>query len=155
MLIEWKITKKAGHRRPKLRYRVALEPVEIDLAVPMVRITSTIPKPVDAWQSHRRPTTSKSHTEESEDVYPLFTPSHETATCEEVLILPMREDNHYPEVEESFLQLRQTYEETLVTAYENSAFEKTGRLEMTLETKQRIVAGITANRFMEVITKAS
>jgi hypothetical protein len=155
MLIEWNIAKKAGYRRPKLRYRVTLEPFEIDLAVPMVRITSTIPKPVDAWRSHRRPTASEPHTEEAEDVYPLFTPSHESGTCEEVLILPMRKDNHYPEIEASFRQLRQAYEDTLITAYENSAFEKTGRLEMTLDTKQRIVAGITANRFMEVITKAS
>jgi hypothetical protein len=155
VLIEWKIKKKAGHMRPKLTYQVTLEPFEVALAVPMVRIASTIPKPPDAGQHYVWPGTKECGREESSEVYNLFSPSHKTGSSKEMLTLPMREDNRYPEVEESFLKLRRSYEKALVEAYENSAFETEGRLEMTPETKRRIAPGVATARFLEVVGKAS
>jgi hypothetical protein len=155
MLIEWRIQKKAGHLRPKLTYQVTLEPFELALAVPMVRITSTIPKPADAWQTHVWPGTKERGQETPMALYDLCSPSHKTGSCKEVLILPMRKDNSYPEVEESFLKLRESYEQVLLEAYENSAFETEGRLEMMPETKRRIAPGVAAARFLELVGTAS
>lgn len=155
MIILWNIRKKTGHLRPKLWYRIRLDPFEVALAVPMIRIASTIPKPPDAWRGHVPPTALKDGREETTAHYDLCSPSHQTGTLAEVLTLPMRLDNHYPEVEESFLALRRAYEQALVEAYENRAFEEEGRLEMSPETKRRIAPGVAASRFLEVLGVAS
>ena len=155
MLIEWEISKKAGHLRPKLYYWITLEPFEIELAVPMVRITSTIPKPPDAGQHYVWPGTKECGQELPVEVYDLCTPSHKSGRCREMVRLPMRCNNHYPEVEASFRLLRRTYEQALLEAYANSAFETSGRLEMTTETKRRIAPTVAARRFLAVVDKAS
>ncbi len=149
MILEWKIIKKSGHMRPKLRYHVRLEGFEKELAVPMVRITSTIPKPPDLWQGHVWPGTNEQAPVYEPEYYDIFTPSHKTAELEEVLILPMRENRQYPEVEESFLNLRRAYEDALVAAYENSAFEQEGRLELSLPTKRLMAPQAAAVRFLK------
>jgi hypothetical protein len=148
MRIEWKIQKKAGHLRPKLHYRITLETFEIDLAVPMVRIASTIPKPPDAGQHYVWPGTKECGRELPEEVYDLYTPSHKTGHCRETLMLPMRKEKDYPEVEASFIRLRQAYEEALLAAYANSAFETRGRLEMTTATKRQMAPAVAARRFL-------
>ncbi|WP_155310898.1 hypothetical protein [Desulfosarcina ovata] len=153
--MEWTIGKKAGHLRPKLHYTLTLEDFEIDLAVPMVRITSTIPKPPDAGQHYVWPGTKECGKEEPEEVYDLCTPSHKTGHCREMLMLPMRPGNNYPEVEVSFRQLRRAYEEALLAAYANSAFEIGGRLEMTPETKRRMAPAVAARRFLAVVGQVS
>lgn len=155
MLIEWTIQKKAGHLRPKLHYGITLEAFEIELAVPMVRITSTIPKPPDAGQHYVWPGTKERGKEMPEAVYDLCTPSHKTGHRRETLMLPMRRDNDYPEVENSFGQLRRVFEEALLAAYANSAFEIRGRMEMTPSTKQRIAPAVAARRFLAVVDKRS
>ncbi|WP_291323133.1 hypothetical protein [Desulfonatronospira sp.] len=149
MILEWKIIKKSGHMRPKLRYKVRLEDFEKDLAVPMVRISSSIPKPVDSWQAHAWPGTNELAPGYETEYYDIFTPSHKTEQLEEVLTLPMRETRLYPEVEESFLNLRQAYEQVLVTAYENSAFEQEGRLELSMPIKKLIAPHAVAARFLK------
>jgi hypothetical protein len=150
MHIEWKILKQAGHLRPKLYYEITLDSFEIALAVPMVRMTSTIPKPPDAGQSHVWPGTKERGKELPTEVYDLCSPSHKTGRCKEMLMLPMRPDNHYPEVEASFLKLRRAYEKVLVEAYENSAFEIQGCVEMIPETKRRVAPGVVAARFLKL-----
>lgn len=155
MLIEWKIHKKAGHLRPKLYYWITLGPFEIELAVPMARITSTIPKPPDAGQHYVWPGTRECGKEMPDAVYDLCTPSHATVHCREVLMLPMRHDNQYPEVEESFRRLRRAYERVLLEAHKNHSFETTGRLELTPETKREIAPDVAARRFLELVDKAS
>lgn len=78
MLIEWKISKRAGHLRPKLYYCITLEDFEVALAVPMVCMRSTIPKPPDAGQHYVWPGTKERGQEVFEEVYELCTPSHKT-----------------------------------------------------------------------------
>ncbi len=155
MQIEWKISKKTGHLRPQLRYRVSLEPFEVELAVPMVTVTSTIPKPPDAWQHHVWPGTCERGKTASVQVYDLSTPSHKSIAREELLMLPMRPGNQYPEVEASFRALRCAYEKALLEAYENSSFEAGGRLEMTLETKERIAPAFAAQKFLALVGNSS
>jgi hypothetical protein len=149
MILEWKIIKKSGHMRPKLRYHVRLEEFEKDLAVPMVRITSIIPKPPESWQGHVWPGTNELGPGHEQQYYDLFTPSHKTGEREEVLTLPMRENRLYPEVEDSFLALRRAYEDALMSAYENSAFEQEGRLELSLAVKKLMAPRTVAARFLK------
>jgi hypothetical protein len=155
MHIEWTIHKRAGHLRPKLHYAVTLEDFEVELAVPMVRITSTIPKPPDAGQHYVWPGTKECGRETPEQVYDLCTPSHKTGHRREMLMLPMRRGNDYPEIEASFRELRRVYEQALLDAYANSAFETRGNLGMTSATKQRIAPSVAARRFLAVVDKAS
>ena len=88
-------------------------------------------------------------------VYDLNTPSHKTITREELLMLPMCPGNQYPKVEASFRRLRCAYEKVLVEAYENSSFATGGRLEMTLETKERIASAVVAQKFLALVENAS
>lgn len=155
MRIEWTIQKRVGHLRPKLHYRITLEAFEIELAVPMVCITSTIPKPPDAGQYYVWPGTKECGREKPEAVYELCAPSHQTGERRGTLMLPMRSTNDYPEVDESFRELRRTYEEALLKAYANSAFETCGRLEMTTETKRQIAPAVAARSFLSVMNQAS
>jgi hypothetical protein len=155
MKIEWTIKKKTGHLRPKLHYAITLEDFEIQLAVPMVRITSTIPKPPDAGQHYVWPGTKECGKENPQDVYDVSTPSHKTGHCREMLMLPMRPGNDYPEVEASFCRLRRAYEEALLAAYANSAFETRGSLGMSSETKRRFAPAVAAQRFLALVEEAS
>lgn len=155
MKIEWTINKKAGHLRPKLHYTITLEDFEIELAVPMVRMTSTIPKPPDAGQHYVWPGTKEYGKEKPEEAYDLCTPSHKTGHCREMLMLPMRPGNDYPEVEVSFRRLRRAYEKALLAAYANNAFETRGRLEMTPETKRCVAPAVVARRFLALVEQAS
>ena len=155
MLIEWSIKKRAGHLRPKLEYRITLEEFEIELAVPMVRITSTIPRPPDPGRHFVWPDGMDSEREKPVAVYDLCAPSHKTGFWRETMMLPIREDNHYPEVEESFIKLRRVFEKALLSAYASSAFETRGTLEMTPETKQRIAPAVAAKRFLAQRKNAS
>ena len=50
MHIEWNITKRRGNIRPILHYTVTLEEHERELALPFIRVVSTIPEPPDSWQ---------------------------------------------------------------------------------------------------------
>ena len=70
MHIEWNITKRRGNIRPVLHYTVTLEEHERELALPFIRVVSTIPEPPDSWQEfcypgqHERaenPASGKSH----------------------------------------------------------------------------------------------
>ncbi len=155
MHIEWKIEKRAGHFRPKLYYEIRLEPFEIALAVPMVQIASTILKPPDPGQYYVWPGTKECGKEKVTAVYDLYTPSHATGHCREMVRLPMRPSGSYPEVEASFRKLREAYEQALIAAYENSAFETKGCLELTMETKRRIAPAAVADRFLKILEKAS
>ena len=155
MKIEWTIKKKTGHLRPKLHYWFTLDAFEIDLAVPMVRITSTIPKPPDAGQHYAWPGTKECGNEVPVEVYDLSTPSHKTGHCREMLMLPMRSGKDYPEVEASFRKLRQVYEDALLAAYANSAFETRGSLGMSAETKRHFAPAVAAQRFLTLVEQAS
>ena len=150
MKIEWEIKKERGNLRPKLYYRAELESFEIKLGVPMVRITSTIPKPPDAWQSHSYPGRKERGCWIPEIFYELYSPSHKTIHFKETIHLPMRENCEYPEVEESFRLLRKEYEKCLKAAYHNAAFEIRGSLGISMETKKQIAPGITALKMLHV-----
>ncbi len=149
MKIEWKIKKEAGHLRPWLSYGLTLEPFEIRLAVPMVRITSTIPKPPDAWQRHVHPGMAETKAGWVPDTfYELVTPSHQTGGHIETISLPMRPSGNYPEVEASFMALRDAYETALMAAYRNAAFEIRKNLNLSDHVKRAIAPAVVAYQLL-------
>jgi hypothetical protein len=134
--------------RPKLHYSIELERYEINLAVPMVTINSTIPKPPDAWQSHVYPGWNERRDWVPNIFYELSTPSHKDERLKNVLTLPMRENPEYPEVESSFSLLRDAYETALMNAYQNAGFETRGELGMSPETKRIVAPAMVAEKLL-------
>lgn len=153
MLIEWKIKKKRGNLRPELIYNVTLEEHEKALALPPLRIPSYIPKPKDSWQEFCYPGQMERSLsgggKDGEEYYHLETPSHRGRSWSQSLRLPWRESNSYPEVEESFTRLRETFELELSKAYASQPMEEENSLESTVASKENIAPGVLAERFLQ------
>ena len=111
MHIEWNITKRRGNIRPILHYTVTLEEHERELALPFIRVVSTIPEPPDSWQEFCYPGQhERTGNPASGKTYDLEIPSHKGRLWKQSLRLPWREGNDYPEVEQSFKKLRDAFE---------------------------------------------
>ena len=77
MHIEWNITKRRGNIRPILHYTVTLEEHERELALPFIRVDSTIPEPPDSWQEFCYPGQhERAGNPASGKTYDLEIPSH-------------------------------------------------------------------------------
>ena len=77
MHIEWNITKRRGNIRPILHYTVTLEEHERELALPFIRVVSTIPEPPDSWQEFCYPGQhERAENPASGKTYDLEIPSH-------------------------------------------------------------------------------
>jgi len=156
MRIEWKIEKKRGNLRPDLRYSVSLEDHEKALALPPVRLTSTIPKPEDDHQDYCYP----GQFERGEQTGParnsfhvLESPSHKGQSWVQSLRLPWREGSEYPEVEESFLLLREAFEKELTAAYDSAPVAATQELLSSSTARKNIAPGVLAERFLQIVNK--
>ena len=114
MHIEWNITKRRGNIRPVLHYTVTLEEHERELALPFIRVVSTIPEPPDSWQEFCYPGQhERAENPASGKTYDLEIPSHKGRLWKQSLRLPWREENDYPEVEQSFKKLCDAFEAEL------------------------------------------
>ncbi|PIE71311.1 MAG: hypothetical protein CSA22_03350 [Deltaproteobacteria bacterium] len=152
MKIEWEISKKQGNLRPRLHYRVTLDPFETKLGMAMVRVESGIPKPPDAWESVVYPDTRERSVDWIPTVfYELKTPSHKTGVHEDGMTLPFRENGEYPEVEAAFLDLRAAFEKELSKTCDCRGFQSKGALELTPEARRRIAPGIAAAQMLRAI----
>ena len=154
MRIEWSIIKKRGNLRPELSYTVLLEEHEKALALPALRVESTIPEPADSWQEHCYPGQCERGGVPHKGVYPLEVPSHQGRTWAQSLRLPWREDNAYPEVEASFGILREAFEKELATACESAPMQEKGSLQTTAQTRKNIAPGVLAERFLLLAEKS-
>ncbi|AGW15281.1 hypothetical protein [Megalodesulfovibrio gigas] len=151
MRMEWTIIKGRGNLRPVLQYTVTLTEFEKSLAVPMVEVESGIPKPPDAgwnfcWpgQHERGPWTPT-------EFHVLQTPNHRSGQATASLKLPWRADNLYPEVETSFLALREAFEIALTEAAQSQPFQVQGRLETSGEAKKHIAPAVAAARILHAV----
>jgi hypothetical protein len=149
--IEWVITKKRGIFRPVLRYTVTLTEFERELGVPMVRIASQIPKPPDASWDYCWPGQNERGQWSPAEFHQLATPAHKTGELSEVLRLPWREGNAYPEVEASFQALRQAFERALEAAAASAPLQLRGDLETTRETRRAIAPAFAAERLLRLV----
>ena len=129
MHIEWNITKRRGNIRPVLHYTVTLEEHERELALPFIRVVSTIPEPPDSWQEFCYPGQhERAENPASGKTYDLEIPSHKGRLWKQSLRLPWREENDYPEVEQSFKKLCDAFEAELKAAYGSLPMDESNSL---------------------------
>lgn len=154
MNIEWTIAKKRGNFRPVLSYAITLTDYEKGLGMPAVRIESTIPKPPDAGLTYCWPGQNERAEWTPAEFHLLMTPPHTDGTLSKSLKLPWREDNDYPEVEESFRSLRDAFERALSQASASRPMDETGSLAISGGAKADIAPAFAAERILQVV-KAS
>ncbi len=150
MRITWHIEKKRGNLRPTLTYDVILEGREKALALPYVRITSTIPEPPASWQAHCYPGEHERAGAPAKGVYELATPSHAMGHLRQSLRLPWRQDNAYPEVEESFDRLRQALEAHLAAAHASQPMDMRGELTLSATLRRDMAPAVMAERLLRL-----
>jgi hypothetical protein len=150
MRIEWSIEKKRGNLRPVLRYTVTLERHEEHLALPMVRIISTIPEPPSSWQAFCYPDQFERAGVEPAGYYLLETTNHKRKTGSAELRLPWRPDNRYPEVERSFEALRAAFEVELAAAHHSGPMSERGELVLRPAVREVIAPAVVAERLLKM-----
>ena len=157
MRIEWKIDKKRGNMRPELTYSVTLEEHEKNLAVPPLRIASTIPKPEDCWQEYCYPGQMEraATPAATAEWYDLETPAHRGGARHQSLRLPWRGDNDYPEVEASFITLREALEAEIARAYASSPMREERALHTSDAAKAAVAPAVLAERFLQLARKSA
>lgn len=150
MRITWHIEKRRGNLRPVLTYAVALEGCEKELAMPLVRVESSIPEPPASWQAHCYPHEHERAGAPPAGRYQLSTPGHARARHEHALRLPWREDNAYPEVEESFQELRRAFEAALAQAHASEPMDLRGELDLTQALRRGMAPSVMAERLLRL-----
>ena len=158
MRIEWNIEKKRGNLRPSLTYSVTLEEYEKALALPPVSIVSTVPKPEEERQDYCYPCQyERSLTPKAEprEYHTLEVPSHKGHTWVRSLRLPWRQDNEYPEVEASFLLLREAFERELAAAHASLPISLDKNLESSRPARAAIAPTVLAERFLRIAEKSA
>ncbi len=149
MKIEWNIKKKRGNMRPILSYSFNIESFEKELALPPILVQSTIPEPLDAWQGHCYPNEfERSETPKFKGYYRLELVSHKGKAWKQEMRLPWREDNHYPEVEESFKLLRAAFEKELSCANTSKPMDENACMHISDATTQNIAPSVLAEKFL-------
>jgi len=150
MRIIWHIEKKRGNLRPELTYAVVLEGHEKALALPYVRIVSTIPEPPASWQAHCHPGEHERAALPPAGFYELATPHHAMRELRQSLRLPWREDNAYPEVEASFGELRRAFEAALAAAHASGPMDVRGELALSTARKREMAPAMMADRLLRL-----
>ena len=154
MRIEWNIQKKRGNLRPVLTYSVSLEDHEKALAMHSVSVVSSIPVPEEARQEYCYPDQwERSDKGETRECYRMEAPSHKGHSWTHALRLPWREENEYPEVEESFLRLREAFEQELARAFRSRPLQMQGSLCLSDEAKAGVAPAVLADRFLQIAQK--
>ena len=80
--------------------------------------------------------------------YDLEIPSHKGRLWKQSLRLPWREENDYPEVEQSFKKLRDAFEAELKAAYDSLPMDESSSLETSFDARRFIAPGVLAERFL-------
>ena len=68
--------------------------------------------------------------------------------------LPWREENNYPEIEQSFKKLRDAFEAELKAAYDSQPMNESNALETSFESRRFIAPGVLAERFLALAKNA-
>ncbi|PIE69645.1 MAG: hypothetical protein CSA21_01215 [Deltaproteobacteria bacterium] len=80
----------------------------------------------------------------------ISVPFYREGELEGFFRLPFRESGEYPEVEESFLLLREKYEQIIREAYAHEPIDIRGELDLSAETKKAIAAKLTAKKILSL-----
>ncbi len=156
MKIEWTITKKRGNFRPVLTYSFVIENFEKELALPPILVQSTIPEPIEPWQGHCYPHEfERANSPEYKGYYRIELVSHKGKAWKQELRLPWREDNNYPEVEESFQLLRQAFEKELNCANTSKPMNESSCMQLSNLATQNIAPAVLAEKFLKFAKQES
>ncbi|NDY74492.1 hypothetical protein DO021_21685 [Desulfobacter hydrogenophilus] len=151
MKISWEIKKKRGNYRPVLTYTMTLESFEKSLAIHAVSVKSFIPRLPRPHENFCLPGENERHPHWIPKRFHIFqVPYFKAGETSGFIRLPYRESGKYPEVETSFRQLRDTYEEKVCEAYGQGPFENRGNLDISAETREHVAAKVTANRLLAI-----
>ncbi|WDP92751.1 MAG: hypothetical protein HUN04_24730 [Desulfobacter sp.] len=151
MKINWKIRKKRGNYRPVLNYTMTLEPFEKSLAIQAVSIQSFIPEIPRPHESFCLPGKNERHQAWIPDRFHcLQVPYFKSGETRGFIRLPYRASGEYPEVEASFRELRDKYEEKVCIAYGQAPFETGGELDISSHTREVVAARVAADRLLAV-----
>jgi hypothetical protein len=153
MNIDWSISKKRGNYRPVLTYTITLTEFEKSLAMPSVRITSTIPVPPESGWTHCWPDQHERTDWTPSEYYQLMSPSHKAKDTLVTLKLPWRESNAYPEVEESLAALRDAFEKVLIDSMNSTAVTMKGNLTTCASAKGVIAPTFAAERILQSVAR--
>lgn len=149
MKIKWKIDKQRGNFRANLTYTIILEDYERRLAVCAVNICSFIPIIPKPNQNYCLPCCDERSPDWTPDDYHyLNVPYFKVGELSNFIRLPFKESGHYPEVAQSFMKLRDAYEEVVKEAYRWQPVSKTAELDISQETKTYIAAKVTAQKML-------
>ncbi len=149
MKITWNIKKKRGNHRPLLTYLIELEKFEQELAVPSINLRSSIPKISNPTATHCLPGEHERHPAwQPSEFHMICVPYFKDGSRSESIRLPFRESGEYPEIEASFTELRNRYEEVVKNAYAQEPIQDHGRLDISKETKKVIAASLTAKKML-------
>lgn len=149
MNIDWTLNKKRGNNRPLLSFSITLEPWEQELSLPQVSVTTSIPKPPLAFETHCHPgEKERADGWVPEEFHTLTTPQAKSGTLSDELRLPWRADNAYPEVEAGFAALRDAFEAELTTAYDSDPIETAGQVKASTQTKRHVAPAVAARRLL-------
>ncbi len=149
MKIEWSIKKERGNLRPLLSYSLTIEKFEKALALPPILLQSSIPEPVESWRDFCYPNVDeRMEAPKYNGFYRLELVSHKGNAWVHKLRLPWREDNLYPEVEESFKMLRQAFEYELQSANASQPMNESSYLQITDVANQHIAPSVLAEKFL-------
>ena len=139
-----------------LTYCVTLEEYEKELALPSLRVASTIPEPPDSWQEYCYPgQMERAEGAKPAACYELESPSHRGKSWPQTLRLPWREDNAYPEVEESFRHFRCAFEAMLREAYASAPMNEERSLASSDAARVHVAPGVAAARFLRMAGRAA
>jgi len=151
MKIEWVINKKRGNHRPVLKYEIKLESFEVELAVPQVVLDNAIARPPSSWRSFCYPGEDE-RGGASFEWYRLMTPSHTRKKVSDSLTLPWRAPGgKYEDVKVAFARLRRDFERVLANTHDSAPFEVLEHLELTVDTRNHIAAGVASARFLAAV----
>ena len=156
MKIEWKITKKRGNLRPTLSYTFIVDSFEKCLALPPIRICSTIAEPINAWEEHCYPNQyERAENPEYKGFYELSIVPHKGKVWTQEIRLPWRKDNSYPEIESSFKTLRNAFEDELALAYASMPMEEKSFLNISHISTQTVAPAVLAEKFLSFAKQSS
>ena len=154
MRLALNITKKRGNLRPLLTYSVTLEDHEKALAMPPLRVRSSIPEPEESWREYCYPgEMERAEAPCPASCYELETPSHRGRSWPQTLRLPWRADNSYPEVEASFAALREAFEAQLAQACASEPMREEGSLASSESSRAFVAPAVLAERFLRIAGK--
>ena len=154
MRVEWRIHKERGNLRPVLYYTVTMEEHEKKLALPPISVLSRIPVPEEHWQEYcypgqfERGAAKKGNETAEQKFYSMEAPSHKGHSWPQALLLPWRENNEYPEVEASFVQLRAAFEKELAGAYDSLPMEAEASLQTSAAAKRNVAPAVLGERLL-------